>query len=414
MLPASTARFILTLAGAIALSNCVPHPSTADLQRLYDDHQWFKLNAAVQSGQIPPFFHAAVQCVLNRTQACEHEMAEVIRDNHGNNFEYEAYSQMTALYLRQGRYRRALEQTEAMLRLRPADSDAQNTTALLKAAGVAPDQQVAHPGHAHVPWADPGKSLEIPVSIDGTKVEYSFDTGANLSTISDADARRLNLAVRSNSATVYDSVGQQAHFQIATADKLEIGDFEVANVAFLVFPASQEPFNEMPPLTQGVLGISPFLAARRVSWSPSSGLDLGLAQNDDSNAAPNMVFEGQDIVALADFENTPVLFHVDSGSEWTVMYPRFAENHAAYINAHGTRTKHKYTGFGGAVNADVMHLPELAFSIAGVTDRVPGVNVLLQSTEGFSKLFDGTLGADTMRGPHSFSFDFDSMRLTIH
>lgn len=420
MLPAPAARF-LAFALTLALLNCArsrlqraPRLSAADLQRLYDHHDWFKLNAAVQTTRVPPFLHAAVQCALNKSDLCEREMAEVIRDNHGSNFEYEAYSQLTALYLRQGRYRRALEQTKALLRRRPNDSEAKNVTALLQAASAAPDQEVAHPGPAHVPWTEPGKSLEVPVSIDGTKVQYSFDTGANFSTISDADAKRLRLTVRSNSAAVYNSIGQQARFQIATAARIQIGAFDVQNVAFLVFPQNQPPFNDMRPLTQGVLGISPLLAARQVGWSPASGLDLGVAPKDASNPTPNLVFEGQDIVALADFENTPVLFHVDSGSEGTYMYPRFAKDHAAYIDAQGTKTKHKSMGFGGEVNADVMHMPELSFQIAGVTDRIPNVNVLLQYTDGFSRLFDGTPGADTMRGPHSFSFDFDAMRLTIH
>ena len=96
------------------------------------------------------------------------------------------------------------------------------------------------------------------------------------------------------------------------------------------------------------------------------------------------------------------------------MYPRFTKAHAAYLNARGTKAKHMFMGFGGQVNVDVLRLPELSFPIGQSTDRIPNVNVLLQYTDEISKKFDGTLGADTMLGPHTFDFDFENMRLTLH
>src|ERR1700733_8792956 len=86
---------------------------------------------------------------------------------------------------------------------------------------------------------------------------------------------------------------------------------------------------------------------------------------------PNMAFDGQSIVAL---------------------------------DEHGTKTKHKFMGLGGEIDADVLRLPELSLIIGQNTDRIPNVNVLLQYTAHISKRFDGTLGADTMPGPRSLDF----------
>jgi hypothetical protein len=287
----------------------------------------------------------------------------------------------------------------------------------MQAASAAPEQEVAHFGPAHVAWVDPGKSLMIPISIDGKPVKYFFDTGANFSIISDADAKQLGLVVHDENLAVQGSSGHQASFRIATAGHLQIGDFEVENVAFLVFPAEQPPFNELPPLEQGLIGISPLLAARQLSWGPSTGLSLGTGPRENHDATPNMAFDGQNIIALASFQNAPVVFMVDSGSGSTDMYPRFAKDHSAYVNERGTKTKHKFMGFGGEINADVLRLPELSFIIgqnaAQNTNRIPNVKVLLQYTDQISRRFDGTLGADTMLGPRSFDFDFDNMTLTL-
>ncbi len=49
-------------------------------------------------------------------------------------------------------------------------------------------------------------------------------------------------------------------------------------------------------------------------------------------------------------------------------------------------------GFGGALNANVLRLPELSFVFGAETDRIPNVDVLLQATDQFSKRFDGDAG----------------------
>ncbi len=172
----TTASLLFLLASGCSRFRRPPAASTQDLQRLYDNHEWFKLNAALERGDAPVFFRAAMECARNKTDLCERDMAEVIRTNSGGNFEYEAHSQLESLYLRQGKYRHALKEDESILRLRPNDGDAQNSAAVAKAAGVSPEQHVGHAGPAHVPWVDPGKSLAIPISIDGKQVKYFFDT----------------------------------------------------------------------------------------------------------------------------------------------------------------------------------------------------------------------------------------------
>jgi hypothetical protein len=404
---------LFVLASGCSTFHRAPAPNIEDLQRLYDNHEWFKLNAAVRRGPVPLFFRAAMECALNQTDACERDTSDVIRTNPGTNVEYEAHSLLESLYLRQGKYQHALKETESILILRPNDAAAQNSSALLKAASASPEQQIAHFAPANVPWADPGKSLTIPISVDGKPVKYPFDTGANLSVISDGDAKRLGLVVHDANLNVAGSAGQQGRFRIASAGHLQIGDLDVENVAFLVFPAGQPPFDASPPLEQGLIGLPPLLAAKQLSWSPSAGLSLGAGHQENENIPPNIVFDGANIIASAVFQHATVMFLVDSGSEWTFMYPRFAKDHDAYLNAHGTKTKHKFMGFGGEVNADVLRLPELSFVIGRNTDRIPNVNVLLQYTDQNSKLFDGTIGQDTMLGPRSFDIDFDTMILTL-
>lgn len=76
-----------------------PAPTAQDLQRLDDNYEWFKLNAAIERGDVPLFFRAAMEC-LERNGSMPADMAEVIRTNSGGNFEYEAHSEVGPAFVR--------------------------------------------------------------------------------------------------------------------------------------------------------------------------------------------------------------------------------------------------------------------------------------------------------------------------
>jgi hypothetical protein len=53
----------------------------ADLQSLYDKHQWFRLRDAVQGAAAPPFFQAAVACVFNDLEGCERDIQRYLESS---------------------------------------------------------------------------------------------------------------------------------------------------------------------------------------------------------------------------------------------------------------------------------------------------------------------------------------------
>ncbi len=340
-------------------------------------------------------------------------MTEVIKTAQGRQDEHEAHSILAGFYLRKGEYAESLAETERILAVSPDDADAQGNIAFLRAAARFPDQRIVSAGTAHLSWTYPGKSLTIPLTINGKRANYFIDTGANVSTMSDADAQRLGLELQEASASVNGASGASAPFRVANAKQLRIGNFELQNVVFLVSSANQPPFNDKPVLEQGIIGLPILLAAKHIRWN-RSGFDI-VADTTAAAAspAPNLLMDEGYVIANATFQHDSLSFLLDSGSIWTFMYPRFAQNHVSYVKAHGSMTSKQLQGFGGQIKVPAWHLPKLRVRIAETVDDLNDVDVLLDHTDQNSYRYDGCLGLDTMLHRGMVDLNFEQMQIVI-
>lgn len=197
---------------------------------------------------------------------------------------------------------------------------------------------------------------------------YFIDTGANVSTLSDADAQRLGLEVNEATVRVNGASGAAATFKVANAKHVSIGNFELENVIFLVFSANQPPFNDKPSLEQGIVGLPILISAQHIRWN-RNGFDIIADTMEDGASTPNLVMDQGYAIANATFQNRWLSFLLDSGSIWTFMYPRFAHNYMNYVEAHGTRTTKQLEGFGGRANVAAWRLARLPIEIAGTNGQ---------------------------------------------
>jgi hypothetical protein len=95
---------------------------------------------------------------------------------------------LAAVALREGRYRRALQEIDALLLVDPNDSDGKGSRPLVEVLSNFPDQAVQGASKATVQM-DNGK---LPLLINGTRASYFFDTGRQ-----SVDSQRVRcLAVR--------------------------------------------------------------------------------------------------------------------------------------------------------------------------------------------------------------------------
>jgi Aspartyl protease len=232
------------------------------LKSLYDGHRWFDLRDAVAKGGASLFYQGVVACVFNDLQRCKKEMGAVVKANPQSDQAVEAHKHLASTYLVHGMYRKVLAQINAILAVRPGDSDAANDHPFMAALAKFPDQEVAHRAHSTLDIQEAG----LPFSINRAQATYWFDTGANYSVMTESEARRFGLKAREVSTKMGVSTGATVDFRVVVADEVSFGSFRLRHVAFLVVRDDQPPFNESPDGSRGLVGMPVLMAFQRFIW----------------------------------------------------------------------------------------------------------------------------------------------------
>jgi hypothetical protein len=390
----------------------VSQASNANLKTLYDEHHWFTLRDAIVQGDAPVFYHAAVEAAFDQLVPAERTLERITVQHPHSADAYEAHRLLATMFFRHGLYREALVHLRAMLKERPDARDVQNEMGLFAALGKA-DQNAIHVSPSSLQMRSEDGNLYLPVTINGKNALFAFDTGANLSVISEAEAKRLGLRVVRVDTSIADSSGNHTGIQVAVAKSLTVGSMRLRDVAFGVLPDTQPPFNELAEEKRGLLGIPILLAMRTVSWSKDGTFTLGNSSRPFNLQTATLAFEESFPVTRAYFHGTGIEMTVDSGAQKTVLNPPFAAAFPDLLKSIGKPEIHKLTGVGGSASYEAFLLPSLDLQIGGRTVTFKNAHVLTQESSDTSKWAAGNLGIDLLNEADLVTFDFGAMTLNL-
>lgn len=380
----------------------------ANLKSLYDSHQWFELRDSVRKGGASAFYQGAVACAFNDVRGCERKFRDVFHSTPMSDDAVEAHRILASAYFTHGEYKKALAEVDAILALRPTDGDALGGRPVLAAFSDTPDQQL-NGRHTTVQLEDGG----LPFSINGVHATYWFDTGAELSVLTESEAKRFALRVRPTSGQVGDVNGTQINTKIAVADELSIGSIRIKHVAFLVLPDNQPPFNEQSPGSRGLIGIPVLLAFETFVWGADKSFEIGIKSSRDNASDAALCFDGNHPLLQVAYENRALQFTLDTGATNTDLYPPFAAAFPQLIHSATRTDSYKMEGVGGAKYMEAATLESLKFSIGGFPTTLKSVGVLLKPTTNASRFFAGNLGIDLLQQAQKTTFDFRRMTLQL-
>jgi hypothetical protein len=379
----------------------------ANLKSLYDNHRWFELRDAAVKGAAPIFYQGIVACVFDRLDACKKDLDIVFSSAPKSDEALEGHRTLAFAYRRHGKYREALGQVDALLAVRPKDSDAANDQVLLRELANSPDQHIDL-RHSMVKLQE-----ALPFSINGVKAAYWFDTGAESSVMTESEAKRFRVSVHDVAYKLGDVNGTLFKTRIAVVDEMSIGDVRLKHVAFLVLSDHQPPFNEVGAGSRGVIGIPVLLALERFSWSADKKFEIDAKAEGKSVPHADLCFDGNHPVVQIQYEGRSLMFPLDTGATSTDLYPPFAAAFPELIRTAGKTSAYKMEGIGGAKSMEAATLSSLHFSIGGFPVVLKSTGVLLYSTTDASRFFAGNLGIDLLQEAHTTTFDFKAMALTL-
>jgi hypothetical protein len=379
-----------------------------DLKSLYDTHRWFELRDSVAKGGAPVFYKGVVACAFNDLRRCEKKLRAVLDSDSRSDEAVESHRVLASAYFTHAKYKKALAQVDAILALRPGDSDALSGRPVIAILSESPEQGIVL-RHTTVELADGG----LPFSINGVQATYWSDTGAELSVLSESEAKRFGLQINAMAAKVGDVNGTQISTRIAVADELSIGFARLKHVAFLVLPDNQSPFDKESPGSRGLIGIPVLLALEKFAWGADNKFEIGPKPSDKSVPHADLCFDGNHPVVQVQYENRKLAFTLDTGATNTDLYPPFATEFPDLIRTAVKTDSYKMEGVGGARYMEAATLESLKFSAGGFPVTLKSAGVLLKPTTDSSKFFAGNLGIDLLQQAHKTTFDFKAMTLTL-
>ena len=294
--------------------------SVLDWKTLLDSGQVFALREAVQRSPAPDLYRGAVLSSCNNVHDATRLLHAVIQQEPHSEAAYRAHDILGNLYQRNGLYKEALQELDAALLERPEAEDMRNVRPLFAMLAASGDMKTLTLRHSKLALA---QDNNVPFTIKGRRDSFAFDTGANISVMSEREAAHLGLAVKAVSTRFNDSSGNGlSGMHIAVATRMRIGGLTLRNVPFMVIPDANEPFAEMPPdeRHRGLIGLPILLAMRAIRWSPKRSFEFDLPP-ENSTSVSNLLFHEQNPVVQVEVTGHQLDFTLDTGATDTDLIP---------------------------------------------------------------------------------------------
>jgi hypothetical protein len=312
------------------------------------------------------------------------------------------------VYLRTGQYAEATQLIDQMLAAEPRE-DQKNLRAMF---GSAPTMRVRHASaDFRCDVTDTGVSL--PLTVNGARVRWLADTGANVTVISDAEAARLRLTIRDSEGRLADLAGGGTGFRTAIARQVVIGLTRLEDVLFLVLPAAQMPWKELAAGRQGILGLPVILALDSLRWARGGMCHTGSIDDSSRRGPSNLRYDGSQVITSVAVGGREQEFVLDTGNQsGTQLWERFGKDFEPLVNERGRPGSVQVTQVGGATDRAVTVVPDVRLDVGGRETNLPHAHLFSRPVG--DDRFHGLLGMDVLSQATDVTIDFQLMRLTLH
>ena len=346
-------------------------------QDLFHQRRWFDLREVhVTDRYAAALIKGAVASAFNRPAEAERELKLAIHLTKSTEQGNTAREKLAVLYLRQGRSREAAAQMRAALKRDPARSDLQGLLDLFgPLAGAQPFSAKLPKGGADIACEVTPQGITVGATVNGKNVNWLLDTGANFSTVGEAEARQLGIAVRGGGGVASDLAGVDAKTQSGIIDLLRIGAIELRNLPVLISPENQ----------RGLYGLPVALALQSFSWTRDGKCRAAFPAIE--SGAANLMLDDFNAIVRTAFETRPLELMLDTGRQSeTQLWSRFK------------------------VDFPSVELHHFTFEIGGF--RALLVPARLFPKPVGNEFQHGLLGMDVLSQPAEVLVDFRTMTLT--
>lgn len=394
--------------------------SIEELKGLYDKKQYFDLRDRLREFQSEKsieliFYRGAVANKFNASKdsikLLNHYLKNASpKDEHLK----ECYSLLADNYVKTYQYAKAADTYKKLLRdfanqLDKEDkADYENVAKLWGALSNVPPQKIGFKGNSIIQGVQEPLGLTVPLEINGNKKEFLiFDTGANLSTVTESLAQKLKLQIIETQIDVTSITGEKVKAKLGIAKKLKLGNATAQNVVFIIFPDVALYIKPIPFQINGFIGFPLIEALRKITWTRNN--TILISANPQDKSEQNLALDGLTPLIEGSFDGKRMAFGFDTGASNSSLYPPFFKAFEAEITKNGMLTSEKITGVGGSKEIKAYLMKDLKMNFAGKDTNFAKVEILTEKTTDSSQYFYGNIGRDLIEQFEKMTLNFQTM-----
>ncbi|MBS1029744.1 retropepsin-like aspartic protease family protein [Gluconobacter albidus] len=248
-------------------------------------------------------------------------------------------------------------------------------------------------------------SRNAEVEVNGIRVPWLMDTGAQITVISASLSIKLGVRLLDGDAKIGSTTGN-VQGRIGFIDLLHIGTASVENVPVMILPDAQLKIGDLPQI-QAIFGLPIFVAFRRAAWLDNNNtLALGETAPTANGNIKRLYWHDEGIgIPIATVRGT-MGAHLDTGANDTTL--RAAAH--AMLNIETERNASHYTatvgGAAGVRKTEMQRYPALTFTIAGAPISLTNVKIDDSNEQGAARV-----GDDFMSQIGRLVLDFETMQV---
>jgi predicted aspartyl protease len=305
-------------------------------------------------------------------------------DNHVKLYQYREAHLTTRHLLR--KYRHALSAEDR--------DDAHNSDIIWKGLKDVAPQTTTIASETRITYRrDLAGLINIPVSFADSTFDFVFDTGANLSVITESYARKTNLRLLNVRFKVRAITGLEVFANLGIASELKLGNIIVRNAVFMIFPDSALSFARGMYTIKGIIGFPVIEQLQEIRINKNA---LTVPQVATDRAIRNFGVDELLPVISVVYNTDTLAFTFDTGAQFTFLNEPFYRHYRSLIDSAGKSFVMQVGGAGGISKTNAFRLPQIPITVASQPALLKDVAVKTTSSDAKDKLYYGNLGQDIM------------------
>lgn len=253
-----------------------------------------------------------------------------------------------------------------------------------------------------------------PIQVGDRTVRAIFDTGANLSQISETTAAAWGvMPLPGTPVSVMGMAGRFYKAHAGVIQEMRIGSATLHNVVVVIAPDEQLTIAEVHAQLRPVLGYPVAAALGKVTISRDGTLTIHSNENTATARAPLWLGDESLLVALnARPDGDEELFMLDTGSASTFLTDKYVQDHPGVFRG-SPPEQARLAGAGGIREIPAYTAHHLPLWFGGTPIYLDGQHILTASQGGEAENYYGLIGGDVLGTFSSYTIDLNRMEFSV-